>query len=76
LTGHFSSIAPPFADRVLSRRLTWSASGDKRENQKRRVSTISLGRLQCVRRNSAPQREEEKEDAKEKKFNEQLMRIL
>jgi hypothetical protein len=29
-TGHFSSILPPFANRGLSRRLAWSASGDKR----------------------------------------------
>jgi hypothetical protein len=30
--GHFSPIVPPFADRGLSRRLTWSASGDERGN--------------------------------------------
>jgi hypothetical protein len=35
LVGHFSLIVPPFADRVLSRRLTWRASGDERVNQKR-----------------------------------------
>ena len=28
LISHFSPILPPFADRGLSRRLTWSASGD------------------------------------------------
>jgi hypothetical protein len=28
LIGHFLPIIPPFADRGLSRRLTWSASGD------------------------------------------------
>jgi hypothetical protein len=30
LTGHFSPIIPPFANGGLSRRLVWSASGDKR----------------------------------------------
>jgi hypothetical protein len=34
LTGHFSPIVPPFADRGLKRRLKWSASGDERGNQK------------------------------------------
>jgi hypothetical protein len=34
LVGHFSPIISPFADIGLSRRLTWSASGDERENQK------------------------------------------
>jgi hypothetical protein len=32
LTGHFSPIIPPFANRGLSRRLVWSASGDERGN--------------------------------------------
>jgi hypothetical protein len=35
LIGHFSPIVPPFADRGLSSRLTWSASGDKRGKLKR-----------------------------------------
>jgi hypothetical protein len=35
LIGHFSPIVPPFTDRGLSRRLTWSASGDEREKLKR-----------------------------------------
>jgi hypothetical protein len=52
LTGHFSPIVPAFADRGFSRRLTWSASEDERET-KSGVSTISLGRLQCIRRDSA-----------------------
>jgi hypothetical protein len=30
LTGHLSPIISPFANRGLSRRLTWSASGDER----------------------------------------------
>jgi hypothetical protein len=30
LIGHFWPIVAPFADRGLSRRLTWSASGDER----------------------------------------------
>jgi hypothetical protein len=30
LIWHFSPIVPPFAHRGLSRRLTWSASGDER----------------------------------------------
>jgi hypothetical protein len=42
LVGHFSPIISPFADRGISRRLTWSASGDERENKKSGVSTISL----------------------------------
>jgi hypothetical protein len=32
LTGHFSPIIPPFANRGLSRRLMWIASGDERGN--------------------------------------------
>jgi hypothetical protein len=32
LIGHFSPIIPPFAYRGPSRRLTWSPSGDDREN--------------------------------------------
>jgi hypothetical protein len=52
LIGHFSPIVPPFADKDFSRRLRWSASGDKRRT-KNGVSTISLGRLQCIRRASA-----------------------
>jgi hypothetical protein len=32
LISHFSPIIPPFADRGLSHRLIWSASGDDREN--------------------------------------------
>jgi hypothetical protein len=35
LIGQFSPIVPSFADGGLSRRLTWSASGDERGNQKR-----------------------------------------
>jgi hypothetical protein len=35
LIGHFSPIIPPFGDRGLSCRLTWSASGDYGENWKR-----------------------------------------
>jgi hypothetical protein len=42
LTGHFSPIIPPFANRGLSRRLAWSASGDERPR-----------RLKCDRRVSA-----------------------
>jgi hypothetical protein len=59
LIGHFSLIVPPFADRGLSRHLTWSASADERGNQSG-VNTISLGRLQYIRRGTAgPQKEEE-----------------
>jgi hypothetical protein len=29
LIGHFLPIFPPFTDRCISRRLTWSASGDE-----------------------------------------------
>jgi hypothetical protein len=32
LTGHFSPILPHFANRGLSHRLMWSASGDERGN--------------------------------------------
>jgi hypothetical protein len=32
LIGYFSPIVPTFADRGLSRHLTWSASGDERGN--------------------------------------------
>jgi hypothetical protein len=52
LIGHFSPIVPPFADRGLSRHLTWSASGDERGNQSG-VSKINLGRLQYIRRCTA-----------------------
>jgi hypothetical protein len=52
MIGHFSAIVPPFAYRGLSHRLTWNASGDK-GGTKSGVSTISLGRLQCGRRDSA-----------------------
>jgi hypothetical protein len=48
LIGYFLPIVPPFADSGLSRRLTWSASGDEREKLKR-VITISLERLQYIR---------------------------
>jgi hypothetical protein len=68
LIGHFSSVVPPFADRGLSGRLTWSASGDD-WGTKSGVSTISLGRLQCVRRDSAgPTEEEEAEEEKKNCF--------
>jgi hypothetical protein len=43
---NFSPIVSPFADRGLSRRLQMNGE------QKSGVSTISLGRLQCVRRDS------------------------
>jgi hypothetical protein len=56
LIGHFSPIIPPFANRGLSRRLIWSASGDER-GTKSGVSTISLERLQCAK--PAPHKEEE-----------------
>jgi hypothetical protein len=49
LIGHFSHIVPPFADRGLSRNLTWSAPEDERGKLKSGVSTISLGRLQYIR---------------------------
>jgi hypothetical protein len=52
LIGHFLPVVLPFGDRGLSRRLMWSATGGER-GTKRGVSTISLGRLQCVRRDSA-----------------------
>jgi hypothetical protein len=52
LTGHFSPILPPFANRGLSHHLTWSASGDKR-GTKTGFSTKSLERLKCSRRDSA-----------------------
>jgi hypothetical protein len=32
LIGHFSPVIPPFANRGLSRRLVWSASGEERGN--------------------------------------------
>jgi hypothetical protein len=48
LIGYFSPIVPPFADRGLSRQLTWSASGDERVKLKRSC-TISLERLQYIR---------------------------
>jgi hypothetical protein len=52
LIDHFSPIIPPFANRGLSRRLTWSASGDE-WGTKSGVCTINLERLQCARRDSA-----------------------
>jgi hypothetical protein len=57
LTGNFSPILPPFASRGISRRLTWSASGDER-GTKMVFSTISLGGIP-----PAPQKEEEEEEA-------------
>jgi hypothetical protein len=47
LIGHFSPIIPPFTNRGLSRRLTWSASGDDGGNWKRAQWACRL-RPRCI----------------------------
>jgi hypothetical protein len=49
LTGHFSPILPPFASRGVSRGAPLETNGGTKTG----FSTISLGRLQCARRDSA-----------------------
>jgi hypothetical protein len=66
LTGHFSPIIPPFANRGISRRFTWSASGDER-GTKARLSTISLGRLQKEEEEKEEEEKEEEEEEEEEK---------
>jgi hypothetical protein len=64
LIGHFSPIVSPLADRGLSRRLTWSASGDKRGNQKAGLAQqapVGCSALDGIP--PAPQTEEEKESS-------------
>jgi hypothetical protein len=47
MIGHFSPIIPSFADRGLSRRLTWSAYGDDGETKSGAQSARFL-RPRCI----------------------------
>jgi hypothetical protein len=66
LIGNFSPIVPPFADRGLSRHLTWSATVDKR-GTKSGVGTRSPGRLQYIRWVTTGPTQKKKKKKKKKK---------